>query len=174
MLREKIINAIQLLGFDEYREINSTDIVFEEYVFDSCKVNSCGNYGANHACPPLSGDLEANRQRFLNYDHAIILNKILFLGDYYEKMASSLNEFNGLLDQLQVMLADEKVMIAGPGGCHRCPECSAKTAEPCRFPDQKSYSMEGSGMEIVAMVRNLGMTYNTGDKKVGFFMIVMY
>ncbi|MBC3798091.1 DUF2284 domain-containing protein [Acetobacterium tundrae] len=174
MLRDKIINAINEVGFDEYKEISSADIIFADAVFASCKANTCGNYGLNYACPPLSGDMEENKQRFLNYDHAIILNKIMFLGEYYEKMEDSMTEVFERLDELRQKLKDELVMIAGPGGCNLCKECAAKTSEPCRFPEKKRYSMEGSGMDIVSMSRKLGMIYNAGDKKVGFFMMVLY
>ncbi|WP_373481871.1 DUF2284 domain-containing protein [Acetobacterium sp.] len=174
MLRDKIINAINEVGFDEYQEISSVDINFADAVFASCKTNTCGNYGQNYSCPPLSGDMDANKQRFLKYDHAIILNKIMFLGEYYEKMETSTMEVLALLDQLRDKLEADPVMIAGPGGCNLCPECAAKTVENCRFPEKKRYSLEGSGIDIVAMSRKLGMTYNAGDKKVGFFMMVLY
>ncbi|MBC3804017.1 DUF2284 domain-containing protein [Acetobacterium fimetarium] len=174
MLREKIINAINEVGFDEYKEISSSDIIFADAVFASCKANTCGNYGQNYSCPPLSGDMAENKQRFLKYAHAIIINKIVFLGKYYEKMEESGAQVAELLDQLRQKLEDEPVMIAGPGGCNLCKECAAKLSEPCRFPEQKRYSLEGSGMDIVSMSRKLGMTYNAGDKKVGFFMMVLY
>ncbi|PKM48432.1 MAG: hypothetical protein CVV01_03525, partial [Firmicutes bacterium HGW-Firmicutes-6] len=115
-----------------------------------------------------------NKARFLKYDHAIILNKIMFLGEYYEQMEASTLAVLALLDQLRDKLENEPVMIAGPGGCNLCAECSAKTDEDCRFPDKRRYSLEGSGMDIVTMSRKLGMTYNGGDKKVGFFMMVLY
>ena len=174
MLRDKIINAINEVGFDEYQEIPASDIIFAEAVFASCQANTCGNYGQNYSCPPLSGDMNENKARFLKYDHAIILNKIMFLGEYYEQMEASTLAVLVLLDQLRDKLENEPVMIAGPGGCNLCAECSAKTDEDCRFPDKRRYSLEGSGMDIVTMSRKLGMTYNGGDKKVGFFMMVLY
>lgn len=174
MLREKIIAAIEAVGFDEYREIEATELIFSEDVFASCKANTCGNYGKNHSCPPLSGDMQKNRNRFTAYKQAIILNKIMFLGNYYEKIEACGHTVAHLLNCLREILSDEPVLIAGPGGCDHCDPCAAKTDEPCHFPDQKRYSMEGSGMDIVTLSRRLNMTYNGGDKKVGFFMVVMY
>ena len=71
MLRDEIIEAIKESGFDEYREISSSDLIFDESVFASCAENKCGNYGSNYSCPPLSGDLKENQARFLKYDHGI-------------------------------------------------------------------------------------------------------
>lgn len=174
MLRETIISAIEEAGFDEYREIKSSDIIFSDDVFKSCKQNTCGNYGQNYSCPPLSGDMQENSARFTKYENAIIINKLMFLGNYYELMEQSGKDVGVMLDDLRQKLKDEPVMIAGPGGCTLCKECAAKTGEPCRFPDERTYSMEGSGMDIVSMSRNFNMTYNGGNKTVGYFMIVMY
>ena len=174
MLRDKIIKVIEDAGFDEYKEIGVEEIIFSEDVFAQCARNTCGNYGKNYTCPPASGTMEENKARFLKYKNAIILNKIVFLGEFYEFLKESGKEPRRLLDIVREELNDEPVMIAGGGGCKLCPECAAKTDEPCRFPDKRQYSMEGSGMDIVSMSIKLKMTYNAGNRSVGFFSIIMY
>ena len=174
MLRDEIIEAIVASGFDEYKEISSTDLIFDEAVFASCAENKCGNYGRNHSCPPLSGDLKENQARFLKYEHGIIINKIVDYGEFYENYATAGLEVEKALDNLRKLLEDKPVMIAGAGGCRICKECAAITDEPCRFPDKRRYSMEGSGMDIVKMSLKFKMTYNAGNNRLGFFMIVMY
>lgn len=173
-LRDEIIEAIEKCGFDEYKEISPSDIIFDEKVFASCAENKCGNYGQNHSCPPLSGTMEENKARFLKYEHGIIINKITDLGEFYERMKESAMEVADALNKLRKMLEDKPVMIAGAGGCRVCKECAAKTNEECRFPDKRQYSMEGSGMNIVQMSLNFNMTYNAGDHRLGYFMMVMY
>lgn len=174
MTKELIVKAIQDVGFDEYREIKSSELIFTQAVFEACATNSCGNYGQNYSCPPLSGTMNENKKRFLEYEHCIVINKIVDLGQYYEFMESSVNEVGEMLDRLRIKLQDYPVMIAGPGGCNLCDNCAAKDEMPCRFPEQKRYSLEGSGMDIVGLSRKLDMTYNGGDHKVGYFMVVMY
>lgn len=174
MLRDEIIEAIDQSGFDEYKEIGAEDLIFSESVFKSCEENTCGNYGKNHSCPPLSGSMEENQARFLAYKNGIIINKIVDLGEFYEKMQSSAKEVEDCLDKLRKLVDGKPVMVAGPGGCRLCETCAAVTDEPCRFPDKRRYSMEGSGMDIVSMSRKFNMTYNAGDHKVGYFMLVMY
>ena len=174
MLKDKIIQAVTEAGYDEYREISSEDIIFSQDVFGQCEKNICGNYGKNYTCPPHSGTMEENKQRFLAYSSGIILNKLLFLGDRYELMGECGKEFSRMLEEMREKLKDEPVMIAGAGGCKLCAECAVLTDEPCRFPDERRYSMEGSGMDIVSMSRKLGMTYNGGNKTVGYFSLIMY
>ena len=174
MLRDEIIEAIKESGFDEYREISSSDLNFDESVFASCAENKCGNYGSNYSCPPLSGDLKENQARFLKYDHGIIINKIVDLGEFYENYKNSGKEVKTALDHLRELLDGKPVLIAGAGGYNICKVCASKTNEPCRFPEKRRYSMEGSGMDIVKMSLKFNMTYNAGNHKIGFFMIVMY
>jgi len=174
MLRDEIINAIKEAGFDEYKEISSKDIIFSEAVFASCAQNTCGNYGKNHSCPPLSGNMEENKARFEAYEHGIIINKIVDLGEYYEHMKESGMEVHDCLNKLREILQGKPVMIAGAGGCDVCKDCAAKDNQPCRFPEKRRYSMEGSRMDIVKMSMKFNMTYNAGNHKLGYFMMVMY
>lgn len=174
MLRDDIIKAIDEAGFDEYKEISSADLIFSEDVFGECAKNTCGNYGKNHSCPPLSGDMEENKARFLKYDNGIIINKIVDMGEFYEKMQSATREAGEALQKLRDLLEGQPVLVAGPGGCRICKTCAAIDNEPCRFPEKKQYSMEGSGMDIVSMSRKFNMIYNAGDHKLGYFYIVMY
>ncbi len=174
MLKDDIIKAINDAGFDEYKEISSKDLIFSDDVFGECAKNTCGNYGKNHSCPPLSGDMQENMARFLKYENGIIINKIVDMGEFYEKMMTATKEAGDALQNLRDLLEDKPVLIAGPGGCRICKTCAAIDNEPCRFPDKRQYSMEGSGMDIVSMSRKFNMIYNAGDHKLGYFYIVMY
>lgn len=174
MLRDKIISAIEEVGFDEYREIKSSELIFADHVVISCEKNTCGNYGQNYSCPPLSGNRQENMDRFLAYENAIILNKLMYLGKYYELMKECTADVVQRLNTLAEMLRGEPVMLAGPGGCHLCEVCGVKTDEPCRHPDYRISSMSGSGMDTVAMSRKLNMIYNAGNNTVGYFLVVMY
>ena len=172
MLRDKIVEAIEEVGFDEYGEIKTSELIFTQAVFDSCA--ACENYGKNYTCPPHSGTMSENQNRYLQYENCIVINKILDLGQYYELMESSGKDFGERIDRLRTLLKEYPVMVTGPGGCTICKTCAVIEEKPCRFPDQKHFSMEGSGLDIITLSRNLKMTYNGGNHKLGFFMAVMY
>jgi len=173
-LKDEIIEAVKEAGFDEYKEIKTKDIIFDEAVFASCAENKCGNYGKNHSCPPLSGNMEENQARFLSYENGIIINKIVYYGEFYERYEEAGKEVEDAFNKLGKLLDGKAVRLIGAGGCRICKECAALTDEPCRFPDKRRYSMEGSGMDIVKMSKDLEMTYNGGDNHYGFFMMVIY
>ena len=174
MLKDELKKIITDSGFDEYRELSSDDIIFSEAVFKECARNTCGNYGKNHACPPGSGTMEENRARFLKYDNALMINKVVSMRGGRERIKESFGKMASSLENLRKATENMPVMVAGPGGCNVCPECAAKDNKPCRFPDRIRYSIEGSGIDIMAMSIRLKMTYNDGKGGLGYFFIVMY
>ncbi len=174
MLKEQIIDACMQSGFDEYREVSTKDIIFSEVVFDQCAVNTCGSYGKNYACPPLSGSLEENKARMLKYENSILINKLVKFKHSRNSMKECKDELDTALNKLRELTKDLPVMIAIAGGCDVCAKCAALTGDPCRFPDKVRYSLEGSGIDVCKMSMNLKMKYNAGGGVLGFFYLVLY
>ncbi|MBR4396067.1 MAG: DUF2284 domain-containing protein [Eubacteriaceae bacterium] len=174
MLKDELIRIVMDSGFDEYKELSASDIIFSETVFRECARNTCGNYGRNHACPPKSGTMEENKARFLRYDNALLINKVVSMKGGREIIRESFGRMASSLENLRRATENMPVMVAGPGGCNICPECAAKEDEPCRHPDRIRYSMEGSGIDIMTMSIKQKMTYNDGKGGLGYFFIVMY
>lgn len=174
MLKYELIRIVLDSGFDDYKELSASDIIFSETVFRECARNTCGNYGRNHACPPKSGTMEENKARFLRYDNALLINKVVSMKGGREIIRESFGRIASSLENLRRATENMPVMVAGPGGCNICHECAAKEDEPCRHPDRIRYSMEGSGIDIMTMSIKQKMTYNDGKGGLGYFFIVMY
>ncbi|KPU43268.1 hypothetical protein OXPF_32820 [Oxobacter pfennigii] len=172
MLIEKIINMVDECGFDEHMEIETKDIIFTDDVIGQCL--KCPNSGKNYACPPFSGDLEANKSRVLKYSNAMIVNKIMAMPDTREGWENQMKESRARISRLRKELKELPVEVRTGGGCDLCPKCAVLTNEPCRHPEQIRYSMEGSGMDICAMALKLGMTYNAGERGLGYFYMILY
>ncbi len=170
----KLQEIIEELGFDEYRNIPTSEIIFSEDVFSQCARNTCGNYHKNYACPPLSGDLETNKNRMLKYSRAFIVNKVVPMRTRAQ-MAEGMKTTAELITNLRKATEEmDNVMVVGPGGCNICKSCAAIDDEPCRFPDKTQYSMEGSGIDIVKMSQEQKMTYNGGERGLGYFFLALY
>lgn len=173
MLKEKLIEAFEEIGFDEHREIKSSDIVFSKYVFDQCAKNTCGSFDKNHACPPRNGSEEERKERILKYKNAFIISKIVSIQSRKE-MTESIEFIGNINRELRNKFEDEDVLIMGAGPCTICKICSALNDEPCRFPHKIEYSMEGSGIDVVSMSMKQKMTYNAGNGKIGYFTLVLF
>lgn len=173
MLKDRLIESFKEMGYDEYREIESNDIVFSQDVFNQCARNTCGNYGKNYGCPPKSGTVEERKARVLKYGSVFILSKIASIGSRKEMM-ESMEMLDQINKKIRKAFEDEDVFIMGAGPCTLCKTCAAIDNEPCRFPTKIQYSMEGSGIDVVRMSMNHKMTYNAGKGKAGFFTLVLY
>lgn len=173
MLRQRLIDAVTYLGFDEWREVKTEEIVFDSAVFDQCARNTCGKFGANHGCPPLAGTLENRKSKVMNYRQALLLNKIISIKSRKELIESK-EALDKAIGKMRQEFSGDDVLILGAGACTVCEKCTAPEGLPCRFPDQTQYSMEGSGIDVVRMSLNQKMTYNAGKGNLGFFTLVLY
>ncbi len=172
-MEEKLTGALQALGADECRKIGVADIVFSELVFSQCKRNTCKNYNLNHACPPRSGTLEENKARVSRYGKGCMVAKIMSIATSKDFNASRA-AFKDYIVDLRLQLEPHGFCVLGEGPCRICPRCAAVDDEACRFPDRIRYSMEGCGIDVVRMSMNLGMTYNAGGGRIGFFALILY
>jgi predicted metal-binding protein len=173
MLKQRLIDAVTYLGFDEWREIKAEEIVFDSVVFDQCARNTCGKFGANHSCPPMAGTFEDRKSKVLNYRQALLLNKIISISSR-KALTESREALAKAIKEMRKEFSNDDVLILGAGACTVCENCTAPEGLPCRFPDQTQYSMEGSGIDVVRMSLNQKMTYNAGKGNLGFFTLVLY
>lgn len=172
-LEKRLIEAFGTYGFYENKKIKTSDVIITQDVFKQCERNTCGNFGKNHACPPKAGSEEERIARVMKYEDAFLINIVLSIKSRQDMMDSGIL-FNDAVTKLQNEFESEDVLIMGAGPCLVCKECAALIDEPCRFPEKTQYSMEGSGIDVVRMSINSGMTYNAGMGKAAFFCMVLY
>ncbi|MBF7097072.1 DUF2284 domain-containing protein [Alkalibacter mobilis] len=165
--------AFVKMGYDEFKELEPSEIIFSQDVFDQCKKNTCGSFGKNHACPPNAGTETERKQRVLQYEKGYMISKIVPIRNRKEMM-ESMEIVENCTKELRKILRGEKALVMGAGPCTVCNECTALMGDECRFPDRIQYSMEGSGIDVVRMSMNKKMTYNAGAGNVGYFTLVMY
>ena len=173
MLKERLLKAFQEIGFDEFKELETQEIIFSQDVFDQCAKNLCGNFNKNHACPPRGGSQKERQERILKYKKGFLLSQIVSIRTRQE-MEASMQEVSKAVKKLRTIFAADDVFILGAGPCTVCKRCTALDDEPCRFPEKVEYSMEGSGIDVVRLSRQKEMTYNAGRGRIAYFSLVVY
>ena len=175
---EKWIEIAKECGFSEAAPMDPATCKPMQMVRDACAADKCHAYGHNWTCPPECGTLEECMERMQKYQNGILLQTVGQLRRDIDTKGYMLTEqqhmeaFHKFADEIRKEYPD--ALCLGAGGCRICKTCAAIDNEPCRFPDKRQYSMEGSGMDIVSMSRKFNMIYNAGDHKLGYFYIVMY
>lgn len=170
---------LQTGNFSEIKAIDDVhSIHITQEVRDRCADNYCGFYGKNYMCPPAVGDLEYYRELILAYQKGLIFSKIYSLKNKYDHkgMLKSGLEFRDEIQKISKAAKSENFdcLFFTAGTCSICQTCAILSQEPCRFPDETMPSLEASGIDVVTLSHDLGMTYNNGENKVTYFGLVLY
>lgn len=122
----------------------------------TCKL--CEHYNNNWSCPKFEDDILNVWQSYdtielillqLKYDNFITENSFS-KGDMDTILNITLyNEKRKILQKLHKKTIEEEeynnAMILSTGYCNLCPRCTRIDKKPCRYPNNKLYSMESLG-----------------------------
>ena len=162
-----------------FRKITQADIVLEPSLRDLCKSNQCGQYGTNWMCPPGVGTYEEVTEELRSCGDGILMQMIYQVQDSFDvkgwEKAFGLFDckLQKVIDDISYYIPKNKLLILGGGSCRVCEECTMKTAEPCRYPDQAIASVEAYGVEVTPTVVNVGLKYNHGPNTVSNVAIIL-
>lgn len=161
-------------------EIKYEDIYFDPKVQEMCVSSSfkCPFYGHSWSCPPNSPYLE---KALSTYSEFFLIYSLFNLEEYIEKekerthrsaffikntflLTKSMEsldleeEFSKFLQQHSRSFS--KKLLLYDGTCRYCKiqskgSCTYDSGNPCRFPNEKRYSMESVGIDVISTVRKL-------------------
>ncbi len=104
----------------------------------------CGGYGSTLMCPPHSPTPDVTRKALDSYRKAILIR-----GDDHVDV----NEIAVKLEREAFLAGYYKALSFGSGPCGLCRDCPL---DDCRHADRARPSMEASGIDVFATVRNNG------------------
>lgn len=171
---EKIL---EILGDGVWQSavVDAKDVCVEEAVREACRMNYCGNYGKSWSCPPGAGELEAVRKEFLTYEKMFVFTTKTDIEDSFdfEGMTAASVRHKALTEKLVELSRENGWLLLGPGGCSICEKCAYPDA-PCRFPEKRIRSLEGSGVNVVTLSQTAGINYINGPDTVTYFSAVLF
>jgi predicted metal-binding protein len=134
------------------------DLQFDYKVEEQCK--SCKRYGKVATCPPHIRDGDYYGKLLPSYKSCNIYYKQFKIDNtenWKELGRKSSLILSKFLLQKRNQLVNEGhyfVVAFGAGSCKLCKECII----PCRFPDKSLIPLEATGLNIVKMMNNFGIT----------------
>lgn len=156
-------------GFSHVGPLRADTIQLLPDVRKMCE--ACKKYDTNWACPPGCGTLEECRERIGAYREGILVQTVGQLEDEMDgegMMEAEKRHRETFVAFHQALLADYPGLLAiGAGTCSRCKECTYPTA-PCRFPYQRTSSMEANGMLVLQVCKDNGMQYYYGPCTIAY------
>jgi predicted metal-binding protein len=164
-------------GATECGEAQTADIEFLQEMRNYCEGNACRQYDTNWACPPAAGTLEECRNRALGYERFALFSQKFGLEDSFDfdGIGEALKAFKETAKRVgaAARLSLKRFQVLSNEGCGRCRECTYPDA-PCRFPDELFHSIEGYGINVSSVAKQVGVSYNNGKGTVTFFGALLY
>lgn len=127
---------------------------FDNKVREQCKI--CKRYGQKATCPPHMESVEYYRKVLSSYRYGVLFVLKYAIDDIsnwkVQGRDSSLLLHNALLEARNELFAKGKFgIVFGAGSCKLCETCNF----PCRFPDKSVAPLEATGLNVIAMVKEI-------------------
>ena len=145
---EKYLTLLKEKGADLAIIIDPRSVVTVPWTIYKCKFG-CNSYGKNRCCPPSAPSYKETQAILDCYTKGILFR------------THAVNTVNALaVEMARELFLDGyyKAIAFGDGDCSRCSKCNT---ESCNFPGKAVPSMEASGIDVFATVRNNGLEINT-------------
>jgi predicted metal-binding protein len=167
-----------------WKKISKKNIIFDPKVQSYCKNPDfiCPNYGHNWACPPEAPYLEEEiLQNYQEFYLIYVKTEITERGAMDRKpkdsnsgtgtkVINSLQNYNRMRDWIEEEITEfiesyseeyTDLRILWYGHCRVCEKrrekCTYDDDIPCRYPDEKRYSMEAVGIDVTETVENVDL-----------------
>lgn len=164
------------IGFDSVASFDPAILEARYDIREMCNSDKCMIYGKNWGCPPHCGTVEECQQKMRSYSHGVLLQTVGHMKKtidsrcYRETEKRHLENFYNLADMVRKEYPH--ALCLGAGGCRICKKCAYP--ETCRFPDKAMSSMEGYGLFVTQVCRDVGVPYHYGDKTITYSACILY
>lgn len=171
-----IAKEAKALGFDTAAAFAPGVLEARQDIRDMCSADKCMIFGKNWGCPPYCGTVEECRQKMHTYANGILLQTIGHMTKtidskcYRETERRHLTALYALADLVREAYPD--ALCLGAGGCRICKQCA--WPEPCRFPEKAMSSMEGYGLFVTQVCRDVGVPYYYGERTIAYSACILY
>ena len=178
MTNKFIIDMALIEGFSDAAVVNTADIVFDASFRSYCEENLCGQYGANHSCPPACGTPEEMKQKILSHDRALVLQTIWEISDFQDKVLISAAKKShrdytfSLIEKLEQK--GYRGLMVGASFCSLCTPCAITEGKPCVFPRRQYSCMSAYCIYVKDLADKCGMAYTYKDGFLPLFSMYVF
>lgn len=171
-----LLDYAKELGFDAVVPFDPAILEARQDIRDMCNADKCMIFGKNWGCPPHCGTVEECQKKMHSYANGILLQttghmvKTIDSRCYRETERRHLANFYALADRAREEYPG--ALCLGAGGCRICKKCAYP--EPCRFPEKTVSSMEGYGLFVTQVCRDVGTSYYYGERTITYSACVLY
>lgn len=165
-------------GFSSAAVVDTADIVFDVSFRSYCEENLCGQYGANHSCPPSCGTPEDMKQKILRHNRALVLQTIWNIFNFQDKSSIDAVKRNhrdyafSLIEKLEQKGCHG--LMVGASFCSLCTPCAITDGTPCLFPRRQYSCMSAYCIYVKDLADKCGMNYTYKDGVLPLFSMYIF
>lgn len=173
-----IIQAALSKGFCQAEIIETNKIIFDAAFRPYCEENLCGQYGANHSCPPDCGTPEQMKNKVLAYKKALVVRTEWEIEDFSqtEKMRDAKASHNASMFRLirNLQTAGHDGFMIGASSCMLCNPCKRIRGEVCPHPSMMYSCMAAYCIHVKKLAEDCGMNYDYKGGILPFFGMYVF
>ena len=160
-----------------YHFIAPEQLEFNQRIRWICQ-NECPMYGKTWACPPAVGTVEACEQKCRQFRNCLMISTITEVSDIssIEETLATRPEHEEITNQVRELMRRQGIdpFILSTEACTYCERCAYLDGEPCRFPDKMHPCVESHGINMLALLDDLGLAFQYGENVVTWFSLLFY
>lgn len=178
MLNRDVLEAqLAELPLYVYEFINPAKLEFSDRIRWICE-HECPMYGKTWACPPAVGSVESCRGKCKSYVNCLMISTIVEVADISDINATlaTRGDHEAVTNQVRDLLRQQGVepYVLSTEACAECARCAYLDGEPCRFPDRMHPCVESHGINVLALLDEMGLAFQYGENVVTWFSLLFF
>ncbi len=178
MTDDQIIDMAIREGFSGASLIDTATITFDTSFRAYCEENLCGQYGANHSCPPYCGTPEEMEEKILQHRKALVLQTVRNVENCQDDMRIESAKrchreyFFKVIERLERQ--GLRGLPVGVSYCSLCTPCAIREGKPCSFPERRYSCMSAYCIDVKNLAEQCGMDYDYKDGVLPLFSLYAF
>ena len=177
MDREALIGQLSQLPLYTFEFIDPRKLEFTERIRWICE-HECPMYNKTWACPPAVGSVSACKAKCNAYSGCLLIATITEVEDIsnIDETLATRPAHESVTNQVRDMMRGLGVepYVLSTEACAHCERCAWLDGEPCRLPDRMHPCLESHGINLLAVIEDMGLTFQYGENVVTWFSLLFF
>ena len=178
MMDKALLEAqLAALPLYTYEFLDPAKLEFSSRIRWICE-HECPMYGKSWACPPAVGTVPECEGRCRSFTGCLMISTITEVNDIanIDEALATRPGHEAVTNQVRDLLRAQGIdpYILSTEACAECDRCSYLDGQPCRFPDRMHPCVESHGINLLAVLEELGLSFQYGENVVTWFSLLFF
>ena len=160
-----------------YEFVDPAKLEFSDRIRWICE-HECPMYGKTWACPPAVGSVESCRGKCGRYGNCLLISTIVEVADISDIQATlaTRGDHEAVTNEVRDLMRQQGVepYVLSTEACAECARCAYLDGEPCRFPERMHPCVESHGINVLALLDEMGLAFQYGENVVTWFSLLFF